>query len=107
MGHIETFRNNAMEVALAKVKPADWQASGGRGVAYLHETSRQILAASPSSELTQTAVELAAAWIQCDSCFLHVLQDGILILQGSLNALPEPVTTLPMIHDPGDDDWLR
>src|ERR1044072_5846437 len=49
----------------------------------LHELGRRIAAADPLHAVLSRVVDFVSAIVQCDSCFVYVLEDDDLVLRAS------------------------
>jgi uroporphyrinogen-III synthase len=76
------------------------------GVDFLHEIGSRIAAADPLHEVLAQVVDIAAAVVKCDSCFVYVLEDDELVLRASKNPHPESVDRLTLHIGEGITGWV-
>jgi len=75
-------------------------------VALLHTVSIRMSRAAPLAEVLTEVVEFAAMVVECDSCFIYVLEDDALVLRASKNPHPEAVDRLKMKMGQGITGWV-
>jgi signal transduction protein with GAF and PtsI domain len=82
-------------------------ASDGRsGIEFLHEIGSRIAAADPLHAVLDRVVQFVEAVVQCDSCFVYVLNDDALVLRASKNPHPEVVDRLRLRVGQGITGWV-
>ena len=57
----------------------------------LHEIGSRIAAADPLHEVLSRVVQFASSIVQCDSCFVYVLDEDTLVLRASKTPHPDVV----------------
>jgi len=65
-------------------------------VDFLHEIGSRMASADPLHEVLDQVVEFAANLIECDSCFVYILEDDELVLRASKNPHQEIVDRLKL-----------
>src|SRR5712692_3425396 len=75
-------------------------------VDYLHEIGSRMAAADPLHEVLEQGVDIVAAVVKCDSCFVYVLEDNELVLRASKNPHPEVVDRLTLHIGEGITGWV-
>lgn len=74
---------------------------------FLHEISRRIAAADPVHSVLSRIVSFVSSLVQCDSCFIYVLnQDNELVLRASKNPHPDVVDRLKLRVGQGITGWV-
>lgn len=73
---------------------------------FLHEIGSRMVAGSPLHEVLGRIVDFAAAVVQCDSCFLYVLDGDDLILKASKNPHPEEIDRVKLRLGEGITGWV-
>lgn len=76
------------------------------GVDFLHEIGSRMAAADPMHEVLERAVAFVSALVKCDSCFIYVLADDVLVLRASKNPHPEVVDRLKIRMGQGITGWV-
>ena len=72
----------------------------------LHEIGRGFAAADPLHEVLERVVRFVSAVVQCDSCFIYVLEGDELVLRASKNPHPEVVDRLKLRMGQGITGWV-
>jgi len=72
----------------------------------LHEIGNRIAAADPLPEVLGRAVEVISAVVECDSCFVYVLEGDELVLRASKNPHAEVVDRLKLRVGQGITGWV-
>jgi uroporphyrinogen-III synthase len=84
--------------------------SGGRGegteIGILHEIGSRFAAADSLETVLARIVHVVAAVVQCDSCFVYVLEHGGLVLRASKNSHRDVVNTLKIDVGQGLTGWV-
>jgi len=75
-------------------------------VDFLHEIGSRMASADPLHEVLDQVVEFAANLIECDSCFVYVLEDDELVLRASKNPHQEIVDRLKLRVGQGITGWV-
>ncbi len=75
-------------------------------VDYLHEIGSRMAAADPLHEVLAQVVDIVAAVVKCDSCFVYVFEDNELVLRASKNPHPEVVDRLALHIGEGITGWV-
>jgi uroporphyrinogen-III synthase len=89
-------------------QPAATQASNSAalGVDFLHEIGSRMAAADPLHVVLNRIVAFACALINCDSCFVYVLEDNQLVLRASKNPHADLVDHLGIWLGQGITGWV-
>ena len=72
----------------------------------LHEIGSRIAAADPLHEVLDRLVQFVSAVVNCDSCFLYVLEQDELVLRASKNPHPDVVDRLKLRVGQGITGWV-
>lgn len=73
---------------------------------FLHEIGSRMIGGSPLREVLERIVEFSVTVVQCDSCFLYVLEDEELVLRASKNPHPNEVGQLKLRLGEGITGWV-
>lgn len=73
---------------------------------FLHEIGRRIAAADPLREVLERVVEFVSSVVNCDSCFVYVLEGNDLVLRASKNPHAEVVDRLKLRMGQGITGWV-
>jgi uroporphyrinogen-III synthase len=74
---------------------------------FLHEIGSRIAAADPFHTVLSRIVGFVSSLVQCDSCFIYVLDgDGDLVLRASKNPHPDVVDRLKLRVGQGITGWV-
>lgn len=76
------------------------------GVDFLHEIGSRMAAADPLHDVLNRIVDFACSLIQCDSCFVYLLEDDQLVLRASKNPHSELVDHLGLWLGQGITGWV-
>ncbi len=76
------------------------------GVDFLHEIGSRMAASDPLHVVLNRIVDFACSLIQCDSCFVYVLEDNQLVLRASKNPHSELVDHLGIWLGQGITGWV-
>ncbi len=98
-GSGKTQGKAAPGIAAPEVGPAD-------GLDLIHEIGSRLSAADPLLEVLERVVELITDVVQCDSCFIYVLEGEELALRASKNPHPEVVDRLKLKVGQGITGWV-
>jgi uroporphyrinogen-III synthase len=80
--------------------------SAAAGVDFLHEIGSRMAAADPLHTVLNRIVDFACALINCDSCFVYVLEDNQLVLRASKNPHSDVVDHLGIWLGQGITGWV-
>ena len=72
----------------------------------LHEIGSRIAAADPLHAVLSHVVDLVSTLVQCDSCFVYVLEDEDLVLRASKTPHPDVVDRLTLRVGQGITGWV-
>lgn len=75
-------------------------------VDFLHEIGSRMVAADPLHVVLGRIVDFASSLIQCDSCFIYLLEDNQLVLRASKNPHADVVDRLGMSLGQGITGWV-
>jgi signal transduction protein with GAF and PtsI domain len=82
-------------------------ADNNRDIDFLHEITSRIAAADPFQTVLSRVVNFVATLVQCDSCFIYVLeQDDELVLRASKNPHADIVDRLKLRVGQGITGWV-
>lgn len=73
---------------------------------FLHDVGTRIAAADPVHEVLDRIVEFVSDLVNCDSCFIYVLEGSDLVLRASKNPHPEEIDRLTMRIGQGIAGWV-
>jgi uroporphyrinogen-III synthase len=76
------------------------------GVDFLHEIGSRMAASDPLHSVLNRIVDLACSLIQCDSCFVYVLEGDQLVLRASKNPHSDLVDHLGILLGQGITGWV-
>jgi uroporphyrinogen-III synthase len=76
------------------------------GIDFLHEIGSRMAAADPLHLVLNRIVDFACSLIQCDSCFVYVLEDDQLVLRASKNPHSDLVDRLGIWLGQGITGWV-
>jgi uroporphyrinogen-III synthase len=76
------------------------------GVDFLHEIGSRMAASDPLHTVLNRIVDFACSLIQCDSCFVYVLEDDQLVLRASKNPHSDLVDRLGIWLGQGITGWV-
>jgi uroporphyrinogen-III synthase len=76
------------------------------GVDFLHEIGSRMAAADPMHDVLNQVVDFVSSLVKCDSCFIYILTDTVLILRASMNTHPEVVDRLRIRVGQGVAGWV-
>jgi uroporphyrinogen-III synthase len=72
----------------------------------LHEIGRRIAAADPLHAVLGRVVDFVSSVVQCDSCFVYVLEDDALVLRASKTPHPDVIDRLKLRVGQGITGWV-
>ena len=73
---------------------------------FLHEIGRRMADGRSLHDALERIVEFSATVVECDSCFLYVLEDDELILRASMNPHPQELDRLKLRLGEGITGWV-
>jgi FixJ family two-component response regulator len=76
------------------------------GVGLLNKVARRMSAAAPLQEVLAEVIEFVTFIVECDSCFVYVLENEDLVLRASKNPHPEFVDRLKLKLGQGITGWV-
>lgn len=76
------------------------------GIDFLHEIGSRMAASDPLHTVLNRIVDFACSLIQCDSCFVYVLEDNQLVLRASKNPHSDLVDRLGIWLGQGITGWV-
>jgi signal transduction histidine kinase len=79
---------------------------GDLDIGFLHEIATRMSLAPPLHEVLREVVRFAAAVVECDSCFVYVLEKDELVLRASKNPHPEIIDRLKLKIGEGITGWV-
>ena len=79
---------------------------GDLDIGFLHEIAARMSLAPPLHEVLREVVRFAAAVVECDSCFVYVLEKDELVLRASKNPHPEIIDRLKLKLGEGITGWV-
>jgi signal transduction histidine kinase len=91
---------------LAKFPNANPATDGDLDIGFLHEIATRMSHAPPLHEVLREVVRFAAAVVECDSCFVYVLEKDELVLRASKNPHPEIIDRLKLKLGEGITGWV-
>lgn len=74
--------------------------------AFLHGIASRMASAVPFREVLTQVVEFVTSVVECDSCFIYVLEGDELVLRASKNPHPEVVDRLKLKVGQGITGWV-
>ena len=81
-------------------------ANGDLDIGFLHEIAARMSQAPPLHEVLREVMRFAAAVVECDSCFVYVLEKDELVLRASKNPHPEIIDRLKLKLGEGITGWV-
>lgn len=72
----------------------------------LHEIGSRMAGADPLHEVLGRIVTLIASGVECDSCFVYLLEDDELVLRASKNPQPDLIDRLKLRLGQGITGWV-
>jgi uroporphyrinogen-III synthase len=78
----------------------------GSEIGFLHEIGSRFAAADPLHTVLDRVVHFVSAVVQCDSCFIYVLEDDALVLRASKNPHADVVDRLKLMVGQGITGWV-
>ncbi len=87
-------------------RPAPNTAHDGGDIDFLHEIGSRMAASDPLHAVLERIVEFASSLVQCDSCFIYVLEKDDLVLRASKNPHTDIVDRLNLQVGQGITGWV-
>jgi signal transduction histidine kinase len=81
-------------------------ADGDLDIGFLHEIATRMSQAPPLHEVLREVMRFASAVVECDSCFVYVLEKDELVLRASKNPHPEIIDRLKLKLGEGITGWV-
>src|SRR5580700_2725016 len=81
-------------------------ADGDLDIGFLHEIATRMSQAPPLHEVLREVIRFASAVVECDSCFVYVLEKDELVLRSSKNPHPEIIDRLKLKLGEGITGWV-
>jgi uroporphyrinogen-III synthase len=78
----------------------------GSEIEVLHEIGSRIAAADPLHAVLGRVVDFVSSVVQCDSCFVYVLEDDALVLRASKTPHPDVIDRLKLRVGQGITGWV-
>lgn len=92
--------------AVSLGRSADRSAGEASAVSLLRKTAGRMAGALPLDAVLRELVGFATSVVQCDSCFIYVLEENELVLRASKNAHPNLVGRLRIKVGQGITGWV-
>lgn len=80
--------------------------TSGQALDFLHDVGTRFAAADPVHEVLDRIVEFVSDLVNCDSCFIYVLEGTNLVLRASKNPHPQEIDRLSMRIGQGITGWV-
>src|ERR1700719_1511516 len=91
---------------LARLPNPNPLADGDLDIGFLQEVATRLSLAPPLHEVLREVVRFAAGVVECDSCFVYVLEKDELVLRASKNPHPEIIDRLKLKLGEGITGWV-
>jgi len=91
---------------LARLPNPNPVADGDLDIGFLQEVATRLSLAPPLHEVLREVVRFAAGVVECDSCFVYVLEKDELVLRASKNPHPEIIDRLKLKLGEGITGWV-
>ena len=95
-----------MRVITSQLPESEPHVSGQSDIDLLHEIGSRIAAADPLHGVLERVVDFVSTLVQCDSCFVYVLEDEDLVLRASKTPHPDVVDRLTLRVGQGITGWV-
>ncbi len=95
-----------VHVIPSQVPESESFVSGRSDIDLLHEIGSRIAAADPLHAVLSRVVDFVSTIVQCDSCFVYVLEDEDLVLRASKTPHPDVVDRLTLRVGQGITGWV-
>lgn len=105
--HVRTsFDVRNRTVVTSKSADDDFDNTPDSDIDVLHEIGSRIASADPLHAVLLRVVEFVSSIVQCDSCFVYVLDDDALVLRASKTPHPDVVDRLKLRLGEGITGWV-
>ena len=94
------------QVIVAEQADAGVKVTSRSDIDVLHEIGSSIAAADPLHEVLSRVVAFVSSVVQCDSCFVYVLDEDTLVLRASKTPHPDVVDRLKLRVGEGITGWV-
>jgi uroporphyrinogen-III synthase len=94
------------QVIVAEQVDPGSKATGKSDIDVLHEIGSSIAAADPLHDVLSRVVAFVSSVVQCDSCFVYVLDEDTLVLRASKTPHPDVVDRLKLRVGQGITGWV-
>jgi signal transduction protein with GAF and PtsI domain len=95
-----------VRVITSDVPESEPYVSGRSDIDLLHEIGSRLAAADPLHAVLSRVVDFVSTIVQCDSCFVYVLEDDDLVLRASKTPHPDVVDRLTLRVGQGITGWV-
>jgi len=92
--------------SVAKKVDPDYDETPGSEIEMLHEIGSRIAASDPLHAVLGRVVDFVTSLVQCDSCFVYVLDDDALVMRASKTPHPDVVDRLKLRVGQGITGWV-
>jgi len=92
--------------SVAKKVDPDYDEAPGSEIEMLHEIGSRIAASDPLHAVLGRVVDFVTSLVQCDSCFVYVLDDDALVMRASKTPHPDVVDRLKLRVGQGITGWV-
>ena len=89
-----------------RVAEAEADVSSKSDIDLLHEIGSRIAAADPLHAVLSRVVDFVSTLVQCDSCFVYVLEDDDLVLRASKTPHPDEIDRIKLRVGQGITGWV-
>lgn len=72
----------------------------------LHDIGRRLASADPLHDVLTRVVQFVSSLVNCDSCFIYVLDGDVLVLRASKNPHPDAIDRLTIKLGQGITGWV-
>jgi signal transduction histidine kinase len=104
-GRLYFWQGLAADLAVKATNPNP-VTEGDLDLGFLHEIATRMSQAPPLHEVLREVMRFAAAVVECDSCFVYVLEKDELVLRASKNPHPEIIDRLKLKLGEGITGWV-
>jgi signal transduction protein with GAF and PtsI domain len=94
------------QVIVAEQVEPGLKVTGKSDIDVLHEIGSSIAAADPLHDVLSRVVTFVSSVVQCDSCFVYVLDEDTLVLRASKTPHPDVVDRLKLRVGEGITGWV-
>ena len=95
-----------VRVITSQIPESESYESGRSDIDLLHEIGSRLAAADPLHAVLSRVVDFVSTIVQCDSCFVYVLEDDDLVLRASKTPHPDVVDRLTLRVGQGITGWV-